>query len=35
MTEVTSGLKAGDEVVTEGASELEDGNKITILKSGN
>ena len=34
-TEVTSGLKAGDEVVTEGASELEDGNKITVLKSGN
>jgi membrane fusion protein (multidrug efflux system) len=34
-TEITSGLQAGDEVVTEGASELEDGNKITVLKSGN
>jgi membrane fusion protein, multidrug efflux system len=34
-TEITSGLQKGDEVVTEGASELEDGNKITILKSGN
>lgn len=35
FTEIKSGLQAGDEVVTEGASELEDGNKITVLKSGN
>ncbi len=34
-TEVISGLKEGDEVIVEGASELEDGNKITILKAGN
>ena len=34
-TEVTSGIKAGDQVITEGASELEDGNKITILNAGN
>ena len=34
-TEVKSGLKAGDQVITEGASELEDGNKITILNAGN
>ena len=34
-TEIKSGLQPGDEVVTEGASELEDGNKITVLKSGN
>jgi membrane fusion protein (multidrug efflux system) len=35
FTEITSGLQTGDEVVTEGASELEDGNKIAVLKSGN
>lgn len=35
FTEIKSGLQLGDEVVTEGASELEDGNKITVLKSGN
>jgi membrane fusion protein, multidrug efflux system len=32
-TEVTSGLKPGDQVITEGASDLEDGNKINILQS--
>ncbi len=35
FTEIKSGVKAGDQVITEGASELEDGNKITILTSGN
>lgn len=32
-TEITSGLKPGDQVITEGASDLEDGNKVTILQS--
>jgi len=35
MNEIKSGLSAGDEVITEGASELEDGDKIRILASGN
>ncbi|MFI5157601.1 MAG: efflux RND transporter periplasmic adaptor subunit [Sphingobacteriales bacterium] len=35
LTEIKSGLKPGDQIITEGASELEDGNKITILTSGN
>jgi membrane fusion protein, multidrug efflux system len=35
LTEVKSGLQAGDEVITEGASELSDGDKIRILQAGN
>jgi membrane fusion protein (multidrug efflux system) len=35
MTEIHSGLAAGDEVITEGASELGDGDKIRILQAGN
>jgi membrane fusion protein (multidrug efflux system) len=35
MTEIKSGLAVGDEVITEGASELEDGDKIRILQAGN
>jgi membrane fusion protein (multidrug efflux system) len=33
MTEIKTGLAAGDEVITEGASELGDGDKIAVLKS--
>jgi len=35
MTEVTGGLAKGDQVITEGASELGDGDKVKILTSGN
>jgi membrane fusion protein (multidrug efflux system) len=34
LTEITSGLSAGDQVITEGASELGDGDKVKILTSG-
>jgi membrane fusion protein (multidrug efflux system) len=34
-TEILSGLKANDELVTEGASEIEDGDKLKVVKSGN
>ena len=33
QTEILSGLKAGDQVVTEGATEIEDGDKIRVLAS--
>ena len=32
-TEILSGLKSGDELVTEGATEIEDGDKIKVLQS--
>lgn len=32
-TEILSGLKNGDELVTEGATEIEDGDKIKVLQS--
>lgn len=35
QTEILSGLKTGDEVVTEGATEIEDGDRIKVLSSGN
>jgi len=35
FTEITSGLSAGDQLITEGASELGDGDKVRILASGN
>jgi len=35
VTEILSGLKAGDQLVTDGASDIEDGSKIKIVKSGN
>lgn len=35
LTEITSGLKDGDELITEGASEIGDGDKVKIAKSGN
>jgi len=35
LTEIKSGLSAGDQVITEGASELGDGDKVKILTSGN
>jgi membrane fusion protein (multidrug efflux system) len=35
QSEILSGLKSGDELVTEGATEIEDGDKIKILASGN
>ena len=34
-SEILSGLKSGDQLVTEGASDLEDGDKISVSKSGN
>ncbi|HEY4327680.1 MAG TPA: efflux RND transporter periplasmic adaptor subunit [Mucilaginibacter sp.] len=34
-TEVVSGLSAGDQLVTEGANEIEDGDKIRVLNSIN
>jgi len=35
LTEVTSGLSNGDQLITEGASELGDGDKVSIAQSGN
>jgi len=35
VTEIKSGLSAGDEVITEGASELGDGDKVRVLPAGN
>jgi len=34
-SEITAGLSAGDQVVTEGASEIEDGDKLRVLNSAN
>jgi len=34
QSEILSGLKTGDELVTEGATEIEDGDKIKILATG-
>jgi membrane fusion protein (multidrug efflux system) len=34
-SEVISGLKAGDQIVTEGASDIEDGDKLRVLNSAN
>jgi len=34
-SEVINGLSAGDQVVTEGASDIEDGDKIRVLNSSN
>lgn len=33
--EIVSGLKAGDVLITEGASDLEDGDKVKVLQSAN
>jgi multidrug efflux pump subunit AcrA (membrane-fusion protein) len=35
MTEVLSGLKPGDQLITEGASDVEDGDRINVLQSAN
>jgi membrane fusion protein (multidrug efflux system) len=35
LTEITSGLSSGDQLITEGASELGDGDKVRVLSSGN
>jgi len=35
LSEIKSGLSAGDVVIVEGASELEDGDKVKVLTSGN
>ncbi|MDB5011152.1 MAG: efflux transporter periplasmic adaptor subunit [Mucilaginibacter sp.] len=35
QTEILSGLKAGDQLVVEGATDIEDGDKINVVKSGN
>lgn len=34
-SEILSGLTAGDELVTQGASDIQDGDKIRIVQSGN
>ena len=34
-SEILSGLKAGEQLVTEGAADIEDGDKIKVLKSDN
>ena len=34
-SEIISGLSAGDQIVTEGASDVEDGDKIRVLNAGN
>jgi RND family efflux transporter MFP subunit len=34
-TEILQGLKGGEQLVTEGASEIEDGDKVRVLNSGN
>ncbi|MFA6248135.1 MAG: efflux RND transporter periplasmic adaptor subunit, partial [Mucilaginibacter sp.] len=35
QTEILSGLKAGDQIVTEGAADIEDGDKVKVLQSAN
>jgi RND family efflux transporter MFP subunit len=35
QTEILQGLKSGDQLVVEGASDIEDGDKIKVLSSGN
>ncbi len=35
QSEILSGLNAGDQLVTAGASDIEDGDKIKVLQSGN
>lgn len=35
QTEILSGLKAGDQLITEGASDIENGDKIKVLQSAN
>ncbi len=35
QTEILDGLKAGDQLITEGASDIEDGDKIKVLTTGN
>jgi len=35
VTEILSGLSQGDQLITDGASDLEDGDKIKILQSAN
>jgi RND family efflux transporter MFP subunit len=35
QTEILSGLKAGDQLIVEGATELEDGDKVKVVQSGN
>jgi RND family efflux transporter MFP subunit len=35
VTEIKSGLKGGEEVVNQGASEIEDGDKIKVVQSDN
>jgi len=34
-TEVLSGLKTGDQLIVEGATDIEDGDKINVVQSGN
>ena len=33
--EITHGLKRGQQIVTEGASEIEDGDKVRVLNAAN
>ncbi|GAA3986045.1 efflux RND transporter periplasmic adaptor subunit [Mucilaginibacter dorajii] len=35
QTEILSGLKAGDQLITEGGTEIEDGDKVKVLQGAN
>jgi RND family efflux transporter MFP subunit len=35
LSEILSGLKAGEQLITEGAADIEDGDKIKVLQSAN
>lgn len=35
QSEILSGLKAGDQLITDGASDIEDGDKVKVIQSGN
>lgn len=35
QSEILSGLKAGDQLITEGASDIEDGDKVKVLQTAN
>ncbi|WP_454802589.1 efflux RND transporter periplasmic adaptor subunit [Mucilaginibacter phyllosphaerae] len=35
LSEILSGLKAGEQLVTEGAADIEDGDKVKVLQSAN
>jgi membrane fusion protein (multidrug efflux system) len=35
QSEILSGLKAGEQLITDGATDIEDGDKVRVLQSGN